>query len=462
MAFEVRVPRLGWSMESGVFLGWLKQDGEAVKLGDALYELEGEKATQEIEAVDAGILRIPADSPKPGSEIAVGTLLAYVVAEGESLVAAQPAEIESVAVKSQPDSLNESRSAAASPAVRRLARELDVSLNVISGSGPSGKIIAADVRSAASALPKNNSQPVATPVDVVSTANVSMAKASPRAKRVAKELQVDWRTLTGSGRGGRIRERDVRAAASGNGSSSVGHRQLTAANETRIPITSRRRTIARRMVESQQQTAAVTLTAKADATNLVSLREQFKVSGQTTVIPSYTDIIVKLVASALRLHPVMASRWEADHIVVPAADGLHIGLAIDTDDGLLVSVVTNAANRSLLDVAATTRLLVERAKAGRPVSSDIQQSVFTISNLGAFGVEAFTPIINLPETAILGLGEISRQAVVLADGQLAARHQITLSLTFDHRVIDGAPAARFLQTLRTALETPSAWLLGNA
>lgn len=447
MPFEVRVPRLGWSMESGVFLGWLKQDGDAVKAGDALYELEGEKATQEIEAVDAGVLHIPADAPRPGSEVAVGALLAYILAEGESLP--QPVTAPATdAIVSQPAKLGEPP--AASPAVRRMARQLRVPLDSMVGSGPSGRITAADVRSAVNA----------TPATAAFDTKASSSKASPRARRVARELGIEWQQVVGSGAEGRVRERDVRAAAASGPRATV--RTEGSLNETRMPLSPRRRTISQRMLASQQQTAPVTLTTQADATHLVALREQFKTAGQQEVIPTYTDIVMKLAAVVLRRHPQLASRWDGDHIVTPGHNGMNLGFAVDTDDGLLVPVVHDVTALSLPQLAKTTQALVARARAAQLAASDLQGGVFTITNLGAFGIDAFTPIINFPETAILGLGAISRQPVVLEDGQFAARSRLTLSLTFDHRVIDGAPAARFLQTMRQAIENPSAWLLSEA
>jgi pyruvate dehydrogenase E2 component (dihydrolipoamide acetyltransferase) len=201
------------------------------------------------------------------------------------------------------------------------------------------------------------------------------------------------------------------------------------------------------MLASQQQTAAVTLTSRADATNLVSLRQQFKSTGGP--VPTYADIIAKLVAAALVQHPLMTSGPSL-------AD---IGLAVDTDAGLLVPVLQDVAGQSLLQLAEQSRQLVEKARRGALSLAEMSGGVFTITNLGNYGIDAFTPIINLPETGILGLGTIRREAVVLEDDRIVARDQITLSLTFDHRLVDGAPAARFLRTIVQAIENPSAWLL---
>jgi pyruvate dehydrogenase E2 component (dihydrolipoamide acetyltransferase) len=236
-----------------------------------------------------------------------------------------------------------------------------------------------------------------------------------------------------------VRERDVRQAASGP--------QI-------LSLSSRRRTIAERMAASSRQTAPVTLTTRCDATHLVALRTKLKESGQP--VPSYTDIVVRLAALVLRDHPRLAARWDRERLVLPAADGFHVGIAVDAQDGLVVPVIRGAAHRSLADIAAESRRLIDAARAGRLTAADMEGGVFTITNLGAFGIDAFTPIIHLPQVAILGLGAIRREAVVTQGGQFAARDLITLSLTFDHRALDGAPAARFLQALGAALANPAA------
>jgi pyruvate dehydrogenase E2 component (dihydrolipoamide acetyltransferase) len=263
--------------------------------------------------------------------------------------------------------------------------------------------------------------------------------ASPRARRVAKELGVDWTRLQGTGNTGRIRERDVRAAVSASG----------------VAVSQARRTIARRMVESLRATAPVTLTTTADATNLVNLREQFKAVEEAP--PGYTDFLVKLAAHALLSHKTLAARWEDEHIALP--ERINIGIAVDTDAGLMVPVIRDVPALSLRQVAAASRTLVENAKARRLGAADQQGGTFTITNLGAYGIDAFTPIINHPECAILGVGRIRREAALI-DERVVPRHVLTLSLTFDHRIVDGAPAARFLDALRRLIENPGPALMG--
>lgn len=304
-----------------------------------------------------------------------------------------------------------------------------------------------------SALPAVNSEPSAGPSGPANLLNqerpFSQNKAtiaSPRAKRIAREIGVDWTRLLGTGANGRVRERDVRAAAA------TGVRPPTTGWQS-IAITARRKTIAQRMVASLQQTAPVTLHCKVDATALVATRTKFK-TDCSKVIPAYTDIIAKCVAKSLCQHPLLAGRWVEDRIEYPSEDGMHLGIAVDTEEGLLVPILRDVARRSLLDLSVEFRALVERGRRGQLKANDMQGAVFTITSLGSFGVEAFTPIINLPESAILGVGTIRKELVVLDNGSFAPRDMLTLSLSFDHRVIDGAPAARFLQALVEAMQAP--------
>lgn len=446
MAIEITVPRLGWSMDEGTFSEWLKREGEWVDKGQMLFVLEGDKAAQEIESFDEGTLHLSPDSPRPGEVVKVGQVIGHLLAKGESPRAAQAKAAEPKAVAPH-----------AGPAARRLARDRGVDLGQLSGSGPGGRILPEDVLSAAapehiasgSARSQNNGgeshpRPAAKP-----------AFASPRARRAAKQLGIDWTALGGTGLGGRIRERDVQAAAAAGAGRS---------DERSIELTPLRRTIAERMAASAQTTASVTLTTKVDAANLLNLRRQFKAAAASpdaaahgAVTPSITDLLVKLAAGALVRHPRLNSRWERDRIVEPA--GVHIGVAVDTEAGLLVPVIRDVQNLGVKQIAARSKELIEKARARKLSIDELRGGTFTITNLGSFGIDAFTPIINLPETAVLGVGAIRREPVVSPDDRIVPGDVLTLSLSFDHRVVDGAPAARFLQTLVAAIENPAAWLL---
>jgi pyruvate dehydrogenase E2 component (dihydrolipoamide acetyltransferase) len=413
MAIKIQLPRLGWSMEEGKFLSWLKLDGQTVKEGEPLFTLESDKAAQEVESTDSGILSIPPNGPLPGETVKVGQLLGYLLAEGESAPAgtgvAPAAEVPEQAL---PTVHAPVRATVPSPATHGGATSAPES--VVAATPTVGK---------------------ATP-------------ASPRARRAARALAVDLTSLQPTGKGGRIRERDVVAA------SAVSSQWDDSMIE--MPITPMRRTIARRMVESLNHTAPVTLTCRCDATALVAFRAQLKKAG-ANVVPGVTDILAKITGGALLAHPMLTARWDEKRLLLPKQ--IHIGIAVETDAGLLVPVLRDVCTSTLTALAVRSRELFNAARTGRLGASEMQGGCFTISNLGNFGIEGFTPIINHPETAILGVGAILREAVALEDGTFTSRLQMTLSLTFDHRIVDGAPAARFLQTLRARFEEPVAWLI---
>ncbi len=402
MATEIVVPRLGWNMEEGVFMGWLKRDGDMVRAGEPLFTLEGDKSIQEIEAVDSGVLRIAPHAPKEGETVPVGTLLGQLEMPGDVPTAG-------------------GRPSADAPQ-REMQKE------------------------------QRRAQPTAIVAKPESRHAPGRQAITPRARRAARERGIDTSRVQGTGRNGRIRERDILAKAQTpevEATSGVYSGQL---------MSPARRMIAERMVHSLRTTAPVTLTTTADATNLVNLREQFKAAAQgpDAVVPSYTDFLVKLAALALRAHPHLNARWHEDRIVTLTE--IHIGIAVDTEVGLLVPVVRNVPGLTLRQLALQTRNLAERARQRKLTADEMQGGTFTVTNLGAFGIDAFTPIINWPECAILGIGRIRREPVVVSD-QIVARDRVTLSLTFDHRLVDGAPAARFLQTLCRGVENPSAVLV---
>jgi pyruvate dehydrogenase E2 component (dihydrolipoamide acetyltransferase) len=223
-----------------------------------------------------------------------------------------------------------------------------------------------------------------------------------------------------------------------------------------------RRTIAERMVRSLNSTAPVTIHRRCDAEELVNLRQQLKeaaADAESAGVPSFQDILIKLVAGALRRHPMLAARWVSDRIETPKA--LHIGFAVDTEHGVCVPVLRDVLQLSLREVTAASRALIRAARALELKAEQTQDGCFTLTSLGSFGVEAFTPVIHHPQTAILGVGAIRREAVAMEDGTLANRQQLTLSLTFDHRVVDGAPAARFLQHVCERIENPLSALLNG-
>jgi pyruvate dehydrogenase E2 component (dihydrolipoamide acetyltransferase) len=272
---------------------------------------------------------------------------------------------------------------------------------------------------------------------------------------------VDLRGVSGSGPGGRITREDVEQAAQGAAVAEPAPAEPTprpaAEVLERTPLAGIRGAVARRMAESSRATARVTLLMEVDATALVNLRERLKgrVAEEWGFAPSYNDLLAKIVATALRQHPHMNARLTADALERLAH--VNLGLAVDTERGLLVPVVRDADTKSVRQLAEEFRALAEKARAGRASPDDLSGGTFTITNLGMYDVWAFTPIINLPEAAILGVGCITPTPVV-RQGQVVVRQMLMLSLAFDHRLVDGAPAARFLQVLKALIEEPYLWL----
>jgi pyruvate dehydrogenase E2 component (dihydrolipoamide acetyltransferase) len=471
MPFEVVLPRLGWNMETGRLGEWLKRDGDRVEAGEIIFTVEGDKATQEVEALDSGILRIPPDSPPPGKEVPVGTLLGYLLAPGENIETGLPAEqapkleagiVEQPAASNQPPATSFQQPAssnqlpAISPRARRVAGELGVDWTGLTGSGRTGRIVERDVREAAAAAP---------------AAPPAAERISPLARRLAAELGVDVDVLAARMPGRRIERADIEAEAERLKVEGLGvpaiepsaplllRTPVPAPTGASVPITTVRRTIADRMAASAHTVAPVTLTTEADATELVRLRKQLK-DGGSQPVPSYNDLLAALVARALLEHPMVNARFEGDSIIQAAT--ANIGVAVDTDRGLLVPVLRDVQMKPLRQVARESAELIDKARTGRISPDDLHGGTFTITNLGMYEIDAFTPIINLPECAILGVGRIvPKQVVVDAEAErVAIRHMMFLSLTFDHRLVDGAPAARFLQRVKQYVEIPYLWLVG--
>ncbi len=467
MAIEILLPRLGWTMEEGTLVEWIKHDGDAILPGDVLYTVESDKSLNEVESFDAGILRIPSSSPAPGSKVPVGTVLAYIVQAGEAVPVAsnrdgQPAVTnDSHAAHSTQHTVHRSAPTAISPRARRVAAELGVDWASLTGSGKTGRIVERDVRAAhrvAAAAVPDSGQPV-------------IVAATPVAQRVANELGVDLTELARSMPGKRIDRADVERAAQrkteAGGQLAAGSKTQpvvgsAATDASRMPMSTMRRVIAERMAVSAHTAAPVTLTSEVDATEMLRLRAQLKADSAAHPVgdvPSINDVLVKIVAHALKQHPALNARLDGDHIVL--LDAAHIGVAVDAERGLLVVVLRDAGAKSLREIAGESRRLIERARAGTSAPDELRGGTFTITNLGMYDIDAFTPIINLPECAILGVGRIAPKQVVVdaAAEKVAIRQMVTLSLTFDHRLVDGAPAARFLQRVKQLIEQPYLWLV---
>jgi pyruvate dehydrogenase E2 component (dihydrolipoamide acetyltransferase) len=433
MAVEVLVPPLGQTVDTVTLVTWYKQEGERVAKDEPLFAIETDKATLDVEAPASGVLQRV--TVRPGEEIKVLSAIALIAGPDEASAQSHPLTYEPPSPLSERDrreSNGQSRGERIfiSPRARRLAEEHGIRLTDLQATGPEGAIVERDVR----AYLEAHKTPSITPV----------------ARRVAEEAGLEWRGLTGTGPGGRITRDDIEHTleiASGSMEPGLPARDLNEVAEA-IPLRSVRAVIAERLLRSVTSSAQVTLTAEADATLLVELRQQFAQDGMSV---SYNDLFLYILGRALREHPRLNASLEGDTIQVWRR--IHIGLAIDTERGLLVPVVRDVDQKGLLQLAQETRSFVERAQSGGCTPDELGGGTFTLTNLGMFGIDVFTPIINLPETAILGVGRIKREPVMKQD-QVVGREMVWLSLTFDHRLIDGGPAARFLQRVVELVQRP--------
>lgn len=426
MPYEIVMPRLGWNMEEGTLVEWLKQDGETVNQGETVCTIEGDKAATDIESFESGILKIPDASPPPGETVPVGTLLGFIVAE---------AELERFDPNADRDRDGPGEIVAVVPG---------------DGADPVHDPTGRAVDGSRGAVPT-----VGAATDTRRERDVPAI--SPRARRAAEAVGIDWRSLEGSGRSGRIVERDVHEAARHPGRLTQHEAAMDGPDRKTAAVREAdrraaavqgdlRRIIARRMAEAHRTTAPVTLHTEADVTALSSLFEDgFR--------PSWYDLIAGIAAIALTEHPVMNASWRDG---VALNDGIHIGIAVDTEGGVIAPVIRDVPGKSLQEISAESKRLIQAARAGGLTLDQIEGGTFTLTNLGMYDVDAFTPIIHHPQCAILGLGRAAPKVVVLdeADGSTGIRRIMALSLTFDHRIVDGAPAARFLRRIRQLAEEP--------
>jgi pyruvate dehydrogenase E2 component (dihydrolipoamide acetyltransferase) len=463
-------------MEEGTIVEWVKKEGDAVSRGDVLFTLESDKAVLEVEARARGVLRkilVP-----EGEKIPVLTPVAIIAQEDEDISdmlaeatgeapadvaeAKEPAETGAPAALTQPEPMTahdvtltpgETARAAAqepatqeaparregrifsSPRARRLARLEEVEIEEVAdqigeGSGPNGRIIEKDIQAYLERQPK----------------------ATPLARRMAQAQGVSLEEIS---TGERVRAEQVQHAVQ----QAQAARQMEApaaqpAAGAVTPMSTMRRIIGERMAASAHTTAPVTLMSVADASAFVTLREELKVAlaDELGFNVGYNELLAMIVARQLREFPYVNVRLE-DEDKIRQLDEIHMGIAVDTERGLLVPVVPNADQKGIKELSRTFRDLATRAREGKAQPDELSGGTFTITNLGMYGVDMFTPIINMPETAILGVGRIQPEPVVV-DGEVTVRQRMWLSLTFDHRLVDGAPAARFLQAIVRTIESP--------
>jgi len=439
MAEEFFIPKLGQTVEEVTLVNWLVEDGAKVSQGQPVMEVETDKAVFPVEANAHGTIHI--GPYKEGDVLPVLTVVAIIgkpedkfeVKGTASGTAAPDAALAASAIPavgpSVPSTSSEGNDKSfASPRARKLAAEKNVDLAALTPTGYGGLRVAE--RDVLAFLAQS---PIVTPV----------------AQRMAAESGVDLRTLSGTGPGGRIVKSDIARAVQTQ--SSIVNPQSEILE--RIPLKSVRAIIAERMAASVHTTARVTLVTEADATDFVAARAHIKekVEKDWGFAPGYNDLLAMIVATALRRFPYMNARLVPDAIEI--LGHVHMGMAVDTERGLLVPVIRDADKKSLRQFGTEFRLLAERAQSGRILPDDLTGGTFTITNLGMYEIDAFTPIINLPEVAILGVGRIAPKPVARGEN-VVVRQMWTLSLVFDHRLVDGAPAARFLQYIKQLIEEP--------
>ncbi len=438
MSVNVTMPKMGMTMKVGKVSKWYKHEGDSLEKGENLFQVETEKITNKIESPGTGIL-FQIVVPE-GSTVPVGTILAVIAQAGE-----QPERIEGIhagevvevkAEAGKPPSAEAKTSVVkekrilATPSARRVAKELDVDLTLVTGTGPDGKIKDADV------LKFHEEGPPA-------------PKITPLAAEMVKQEGLEISTITGTGENGKITRRDVERALAALKVAPQEEPSLVKV----IPFEGIRRVIADNMHASLQNAAQLTAFTEVDVTEMVRFRDLMRAEYKKdeSVKISYNDIIVMATARVLMGHRIMNSTLVGEEILVH--DTVHLGIAVALSEGLIVPKLRNAEKKNLLQIAREVRQLAQKARDGALSVEDVTDGTFTISNVSMLGMDGFTPVLNPPETGILGVGRVIEKPAVF-NGEIAIRHMMTLSLTFDHRVVDGAPAMTFLNDLARYLSQP--------
>ena len=432
MPVPVINPKLEMAQEAATVVEWLKREGERVEKGEPLLTVETDKVTVEVESPASGVLA--GVRAVPGQVVPVTEVIAYILQPGEELSESASQQIGRLADLPLPLS-----SAPATPVAQRLAAAAGVDLSAVQGTGLRGRVTKVDVMAAAAPPP-------------------GKVRATPAARRSAREQEVDLQTIAGSGPRGRVQAADVAPSPSqgeGRGEGPAPSPDLGRGEAVVVPLAGMRRMIAERMTASYREAPHITFTVRVDMSGFEQVRAQFNAKAQVTGQPraSVTALIVKAVAWALKRHPYLNSTLDGDEIhLLPE---VNVGVAVALEEGLIVPVVHDADRKSVGEIAAEVHGLTARARQGRLAPADVAGGTFTVSNLGPFGIEQFTAIINLPQAAILAVGATQQEAVVGEDGQVVARPVMRMTLSADHRIVDGAVAARFLSDLREALEAPA-------
>lgn len=437
MPVNVTMPKWGLTMKQGKITKWFKKEGDSLQQGEDLFEVETEKITNKVEAIASGILFqivVPA-----GTTVPVGTIVAVIAEPGEQPeriegvqmgeVVEAAAALEGSPVPDRPENARQERFVLASPAARRLAKALEIDLSLVPGTGPGGRVTESDV----SQYHEQGPPP---------------PKITPLAMEMARQAGLNISSIAGTGESGKITKGDVERA--------IEARILEEKEKPLrcIPLNGMRKAIAENMHASLQNTAQLTLFTEVDVTEMAGLldlvREEHKNDERVGI--SHNDIIILITSRVLKRFSTMNSTLVGEEILIH--DGVNMGIAVALPDGLMVPVIHDAHKKGLLQIGKEARDLARKAREGTLTVDEVTGGTFTITNLSMFEVDGFTPILRPPETGILGVGRIKEKPAVY-DGEISIRPMMFVSLTFDHRVIDGAPAAEFLQALVRCLQHPA-------
>jgi len=485
MSTEFIMPKLGLTMEEGTILEWLVEDGAEITAGMPVLRIETDKVESDVESPASGRFHRLGTQ---GEAYPCGALIGYLLADGEEIPVSKSPTSATPAVTASPTSSASPTSAPvssvqrqgrqfASPNARRVAEDLGIDINTVIGTGPDGRVVSEDVEEAhknPQALRAVAVSAVATVAPVATFATVAPiissngnVLATAAARQLADLLGIDLSQVPYDAQDGRItkdgvatyvRSRlSVPSPSATPSTPAVQQSALAPASQTPTSIkkiSGMRGTIAKRMHSSLQEMAQLTLHMDADFDAIVKDRDDRKGAGGTASLPGFTDYIIAATARALKLHPIVNSQVTAEGIAL--LPEIHVSLAVALDEGLIVPVIKNTTSLDLSSLASETKRLSGAARDGKLTLSELEGGTFSVSTLGMFGVDGFTPVINPPNTAILGVGRLRDDVVVNGKGKVSTVKRMTLSLTWDHRVFDGAPAAEFCKSIVDLLADPSA------
>ena len=460
MAFEIIMPKLGVDMQEGEIIEWKKQEGDVVNEGDILLEIMSDKTNMELEAEDSGVLlKI---TRQAGETVPVTEVIGYIGAEGEvvadnvaSAPAAEPApKVEEVAtveapvVATQAPVVHEGGKVRATPKARKVARELGIDLTQVPGTGAKGRVHADDVENFKGAQPK----------------------ATPLARKIAADLGIELATVSGTGFGGKITKEDVLAISAPAQVKEAAAAPVVEAKPEKvlpegvevIPMSAMRKAISKGMTHSYLTAPTFTLNYDVDMTNLMALRKQVldPIMNKTGMKVTFTDLIGLAVVRTLMKeeHRYLNASLIDDAQNIELHKFVNLGIAVGLDDGLIVPVVHGADKMSLSEFVVASKDVIKKAQAGKLKAAEMSGSTFSITNLGMFGTKSFNPIINQPNSAILGVSA-TIQTPVVVDGEVVVRPIMGLCLTIDHRIVDGMNGAKFMVDLKHLIENPMELLI---